>query len=351
MKTVKIGMLGAGQVTFGNCRQILEHPQAEIVAVADPNEKRAKALQKEFAIDRRYASVEELCKDGDLDAISISVPNVYHAPTAIAALEAGKHVLLDKPFTINRKEAVKVIDTAKKARKLLTVGMNQRFGEGSQVIKAIAARGDLGDIYHAKAFWFRRSGIPKLGTWFCRKDLAGGGVVYDIGVHMLDLCLYLIDNFRPVSVSAATYSVFGHRGLGEGGWGMSDRGEKVFDVEDFATALIRLRGGLTVTLEVSWAIHQEEAGRHNVELFGTEAGATVFPAKLLRFGRKRNEYEVVYPEGVQGPYHGTNRYTNWIDAILKKAKPCATLKQSLAVQTILDGVYESAKTRKEVRLT
>ena len=350
MKTVKVGMVGAGQVAFHNCREILCHPQAELVAVADPSLKRAKALKKEFGIVRVYESAEDLFANPDIDAVSISVPNVLHASMSIAALNAGKHVLLDKPFAMNRKEAQAVINTARKSRKVFVLGMNQRFREDSQTVKALVERGDLGDVYHGRVCWLRRSGIPKFGTWFCRKKMAGGGVALDIGVHMFDLCLYLMGNFKPISVSAATYTVFGNRGLGEGHWGLSDRGQHIFDVDDFATALVRLRGGATVTLEVSWAIHQEQQSRHNVELFGTEGGATVFPAKLFRFGKKRGEYEVVTPQGIKGPYSGANRFTNWLDVILKQAKPCCTVQEALAVQRILDGIYTSARTRKDVRI-
>ncbi|MBN1557664.1 MAG: Gfo/Idh/MocA family oxidoreductase [Lentisphaerae bacterium] len=352
MNTVRIGMLGAGQVAAGNCRQILEHPLAEIVAVADPNETRARALAKEFGIARRYASAEALCADPDVDAVSNSVPNAFHAPTAVAALEAGKHVLLDKPFARTLREAQKIADTARRAGKILVVGMNQRFAPGSQVVKGLVARGDLGDVYHARAYWLRRSGIPRLGTWFGRKALSGGGVMLDIGVHMLDLSLYLMDNFRPVAVSAVTHSVFGHRGLGGGKWGMSEPTERVFDVEDFAAALVHLRGGASVVLEVAWAMHQEEPNRHNVELFGSEAGAAVFPeARLFRYGRKPGDYEVRVPRDVEGPCSGQNRFTNWIDAILDRARPACTIREALTVQRILDAVYASARTRKEVRLT
>jgi len=350
MKTLKVGHIGAGQVAWGNCGQIREHPRAELVAIADPSRKRAGDLAGKMGASRVYESARELIADPDIDAVAIAVPNAFHAPQAIAALEAGKHVLLDKPFALNLGEAKAVAAAARKAKRVFTVGMNQRFNPDSQTIKACVLRGDLGQVYAAKAYLFRRSGIPKFGTWFCQKKLAGGGVLLDIGVHMLDLCLYLAGNFRPVTVSGVTCNKFGGRGLGEGGWGMSDRGRRVFDVEDFATAFIRLDGGATVTLEITWACHQEQPTRMNVELFGTEAGAGACPARLYRYGRGKNEYDVVEPQGVQGPYAGRNRFTNWIDAILNEAKPCVSVEESLAVQKILDAIYLSARAGKEVRV-
>ena len=291
---------------------------------------------------RAYATVEELIGDGNLNAVSIAVPNVFHAEMAFAALRAGKHVLLEKPMATSYGEAAAIAEAARNSGKVFTVGMNQRFTEESQIIKALAERGDLGEIYHAKAYWFRRSGIPVLGTWFNRKEMAGGGGLYDIGVHLLDLCLHLMDNFEVQSVSGATYSKFGPRGLGGGTWGMSEPDSDVFDVDDFATAFIKMKNGATVSLDVSWAIHQKEASRHNVALHGTEAGAGVFPTEIYRYGREKGEYEVVTPQNVKIPYPHNCRFANWLESILEKDKLLVSLSEALEVQKILDASSSQA---------
>jgi predicted dehydrogenase len=346
MSKIKVGLIGAGQIAYSHCREINAHPEAAVTAVADPSIERGRALAAKFGIGGVFSSAEELFRRSAVDAVSIAVPNRLHAPLALAALKARKHVMLDKPFALNAREAEAVVAAAEEAGRVFMLGMNQRFSEEAQTVKALVERGELGKIYHAKAYWMRRSGIPKLGTWFGDKKMAGGGCMLDIGVHVLDLCLYLMNNFEPVSVFATTKTVFGNRGLGEGGWGMSDRaqGKLVFTVEDFAAALIRMKNGATVQLEVSWAQHQDNGDRHNVELFGTEAGVTTFPAQLCKFGKNPGEYEVTRIEGVKGPYSGTNRFANWIDVMLKKAKPCATARQAVAVQKILDAIYTSART-------
>ena len=350
MKSIKVGLIGAGQIAYGHARELNAHPAGEVVAVADPNTKRAKAIAKQFGISEIYGEAKDLLADADVDAVSIGVPNKFHAPIALDALKAGKHVMLDKPFALNLKEAKEVVATAKKKRKVFALGMNQRFNPDSQIVRALVDRGDLGEVYHAKAYWLRRSGSPKFGTWFCRKELAGGGCMLDIGVHVLDLALYLMDNFDVAAVSGATYSKLCPRGIGEGSWGMSDRGKHVFDVDDFATGLIKLRDGATVALDASWALHQADGDRHDVQLYGSEGGATAFPARLFRFGRKKGEYEVVEPQGVKVPYPNTNRFANWLSAILGEEKLICTPQQALAVQQILDGIYESCKTGKEVRV-
>jgi len=344
-------MIGAGMIAHRHCEEINAHPNATVVAVADPNSERRIDLKKKFNLRRAYEKTEDLIADPDIDAVTIAVPNFLHADYSIASLEAGKHVMLDKPFALNYQQAKAVEEAAKKSGKVFTVGMNMRFRKESQAVKVLIEKGRIGDPYHSKSYWFRRSGIPKLGTWFGQKELSGGGVLFDIGVHLLDLALFFMDNFEAEAVSGLTHKTFGHRGLGEGGWGLStSRIENQFDVEDLATALVRLKGGATVVLEVAWAIHQQEPNRHNVEVFGSEAGITAFNSRLCFFGENQGDYEVVVPEKVAVPHPHENRFINWINAILDNEELYSTLSQALAVQRILDAIYQSAETGREVRI-
>lgn len=350
MKKIKIGMIGAGAIAPDHARGITSHPAAELIAIADASAERVGAVAKEFGIGRVYTDVAELLRDREVEAVSIALPNYLHAKTAVAALEAGKHVLLEKPFATSQAEAAEVVKAAGKNGRIMTIGMNQRFTREAQTIRAAIERGDLGDIYHARAYWCRRAGSPKFGTWFTDKSRSGGGALLDIGVHVLDLALSLLGNFRPVTVSGFSYTKIGPRGLGEGGWGKSERGKHVFTVDDFAGGLIRLEGGVTVELAASWIRHQGEADTHNVELFGTEGGAGVFPARLYKFLPGDAGYQVVEPKGLPLRYPHCNRSHNWIDAILGEAQLECKLEQSFAVQRIIDAIYESAQTGREVRL-
>ncbi|QYY36580.1 Gfo/Idh/MocA family oxidoreductase [Ruficoccus sp. ZRK36] len=348
---IRLGVVGTGQITQSAATQINAHPNGEVVAAFDTNEERVKSFCEKFDVANACTTLEALLADENVDAIYVATPNKFHIPTTMAALEAGKHVLLEKPFAMNLDEAKAAAALAKEKGLTLSLGMNQRFNPESQKVKALVEDGKLGEIYHVKGYWRRRSGIPKMGTWFVSKELAGGGALYDIGVHMLDLSLYLMDNFEPVSVSGVTYSKFGPRGLGEGGWGMSDKSDIAFDVDDFASAFIRLANGATVSLDATWACHTEKAGDNNVQLFGTEGGATTYPARLYRFSKEiPGAYEIV--ENLPDPKKPTmgNRFANFIDHLHEGTPVCCTLDQALAVQKVLDGIAESTRTGREVVL-
>jgi predicted dehydrogenase len=346
---VNIGVIGAGQIGHIACEEILRHPDARVTAVADLDSARLERLAERFGIGARFLDPEALLASDAVDAVYIATPNVFHAPLSLAALQQGKHVLLEKPFAMNTEEAERVVARARESGRVFTVGMNQRFRPDVQRVRALVASGSLGDVYHAKAYWLRRTGIPKLGTWFGKKSLAGGGALLDIGVHMLDVALYVTDHFRPLSVSGRVQTIFGQRGLGEGGWGYSDRTEDGFDVEDTASALIKLENGSTLALEVSWAVHQAEASRQNLELFGSEAGASCYPATLFKSGR---DGDYLVQQDLKGPlrYPHANRFANFVNAILGREELCVTPEQALVVQRIIDAVYESSASGREIVL-
>lgn len=351
LSQVRFGFIGAGQISYYAAEAVLRHPDAKLVAIQDLSLDRLKTMQKKHSLAYAHEKVEDLLANKEVDAVYIAVPNKYHIPLTIQALEAGKHVLLEKPFAMNADEATKAIALAEKSGLVLMVGMNQRFTADSQKIKQLVEQGVLGEIYHAKAYWFRRSGIPKLGTWFGNKEVAGGGCLYDIGVHMLDLCLWAMNNFEPVSVFGATYTKFGNRGLGEGGWGLSDRVEAPFDVDDMGTALIKFANGATVTLDTTWACHQAVGNREGVDLYGTEAGASLRPAKLFRGSAGLPAtYEIVDDLKVALKMPHQERFHNFINHLRGEEELCVTTQQALVVQKILDAIAESSRTGKEVRL-
>ena len=346
-RKLRIAVIGAGQIGRHHMEAIRRCPRAQLVAIADTSRPRLAEAAERFGVAEQFVDHRRLLARGDVDAVSIALPNHLHASVAIDALKAGKHVHLDKPIAMNARQAAGILAVAKKARRVFMVGQNQRFTRDTQLLKQFIDRGALGEIYHARAWWIRRGGIPRIGSWFTQKKFAGGGALVDLGVHMLDLALHLMDNFQPVSVTGLTHAAFGPRGLGSGTWGLSEiNADAVFDVDDYAAAFIKLKGGRSLILEASWAAHVAEHG-YGVHVYGTEAGGSVFPAKIYR--RRGNHYEVIAPERMKLKYP-EDRLHHFADCVLDGQKPLVSPEQSLVVQKILDAIYKSAQTGREVRL-
>lgn len=346
---VRFAVIGAGSIGLHHLEALRKCDRAELIAIAESNPQRLAEAADRFRPSARYADYRQALARPDVDAVSIALPNYLHASGALAALRAGKHVHLEKPMALNAREAGRIIALAKKNRRVLMVGQNMRFTRDAQMLRLLIEQGALGDIYHARAWWIRRAGIPRIGSWFTQKKFAGGGALLDIGVHMLDLALHLMGNFQPQSVTGITHACFGPRGLGGGGWGSSEIDKNaVFDVDDYAAALIKLKGGKSVILEAAWAAHVPEPS-HGVQLYGTDGGGSVFPARIYRRSGQPPAYEVITPESMKLPYP-EERLHHFVDCILDRKKPLVAPEQSLAIQKILDAIYRSAHTGREVRL-
>ena len=344
----RVAVIGAGAIGQDHLASFRLHPAAQVVAIAEVSPRRGREAADRFGVPEVVTDYRVLLARADIDVVSVALPNYLHATVALDALRAGKHVMLDKPMATNARDAARLVAEAKKRGVLFMVGQNFRFNAETQTAKQLVAKGTLGDIYHAKTSWMRRAGIPRIGSWFTQKRFAGGGCTYDIGVHALDRCLYLLGEFDAAAVSGQTFSKFGPRGLGNGNWGRSeiDAGAK-FDVDDLSIALIKLKSGRTVLLEASWAAHAPTADVNATQLFGTEAGLLLPPVQLLRQSRGGYTSEAVDP---LPPLVSTNRMVHFIDCLLGKAKPYVKLAESLAVQKILDAIYVSAATGREVRI-
>ncbi|MED1799240.1 Gfo/Idh/MocA family protein [Brevibacillus porteri] len=344
----KIGIIGAGGITEAHLEAIKEEPRAEVVAIADVSAEMASYRAKRHDIPQVFTEYEAMLQESDTDAIIVCVPNYLHAEATKSALAAGKHLLCEKPMAMNAQEATEMIEAAKKADKILMVAQNNRFRSDSLQVKTWLKEGKLGNIYHAKTGWVRRNGIPGWGSWFTQKEWAGGGPLIDIGVHMLDLTLWLLDHPKPVSVLGQTYAQFGphKRGLSE--WGRIDDSGK-FDVEDMAVAMITFENGLSLTLDASWASHIEEENVF-LQLYGQEGGASL---RLLD-----NQFTLYHEwNGVTAsteikPKPQKERvllFRNFIDAIEGKAEVLCTPEQALYINRLIEAIYASAQKGEAVR--
>jgi predicted dehydrogenase len=344
-----IAVIGAGAIGLDHTASFQKDPRARVAVIAEISPARGREAADKFGVPELVTDYKKLLARPDIDIFSIALPNHLHVPVALAALRAGKHVMLDKPMATSATGAAKLVAEARKQKRLLMVGQNNRFAPEVQTAKKLIAGGVLGDVYHAKTAWTRRAGIPRIGSWFTQKKYAGGGATYDIGVHALDRCLYLLGEFDAAAVSGQTYSKFGPRGLGGSNWGRGEiDAQKPFDVDDLSIALIKLRSGRAVLLETSWAAHQPVPDFNGTQLFGTSAGILFPPLQLFRDTPRGYVTELVKTSpAITGT---ANRMEHFIDCLLGKAEPFVKPEESLAVQKILDAIYRSAKTGREVRI-
>jgi predicted dehydrogenase len=346
---LRCAVIGTGSVGLEHLHSLSTCHRAASVAVAEGNPQRAREASARYNIPRSYADYHELLEQPDIDAVTIALPNHLHAPVALEALKARKHVLVEKPMAMSAKEASKVIETAKTMKRTIMVAQNLRFHRQTQLARAVLERGDLGEVYHARSFWLRRAGIPRIGSWFTQKKFSGGGCLADLGVHLLDTCFHLMKEFEVSTVSAHTYAKFGPRGLGEMDWGRSEIDPKrPFDVEDYATALVRMKSGRTITMEVGWACFQDgESREYGIDLLGSNAGLSLYPLKLHRNTLDGHEVIQFTSSKVNFP---EDRLHHFVQGILEGKKLLVLPEESLKVQQVLDALYLSASTGREVKL-
>ncbi|MDB5085700.1 MAG: oxidoreductase [Bacilli bacterium] len=347
---IRLGFVGAGAIGQVHMTEFSKHPEVILAAVTDAYLPFAEKRAAEYGIARVHASAEDLFEDDQIDAVVIGIPNKWHAPLAVKALRAGKHVLIEKPMGINGDAAKEIIRAERESGKVVMVGHQMRFEWASLQIKEQAEQGAFGRIYHAKAGWLRRKGIPGWGSWFTRKSESGGGPLIDIGVHMLDLSLWLMGNPKPVTVFGSTYAEFGPKRQGLGRWGTPDW-SGYFDVEDLATALIKMEDGTTLSLDVSWAVHMDTANSAFVHLIGSDGGASWGSGGGKLLTEKFNQavdVELKKPDQDLGARFRLTRH--FIESIREEKTPIISAQSGLTNNLILDAIYESSKTGHEVEL-
>ena len=272
---LRVGVIGLGYGGEMALKGYSQLPNVEIVALAGLEEERLHTLGTTYSIPSLYHYHHELLSRDDLDAVSVCVPNYLHAPIAIEALGRGMHVLCEKPLARTTEEATAMVEAATKANRVLQVVFNHRVRGDVQVLKRYADEGKLGNVYYAKASWMRRRGIPGAGTWFVSKEKAGGGPLIDLGVHALDMALYLLGEPEILTVSATTYAELGKSGKGVDLRSRKSGSGNAFEVEDLATAFLRLSSGATLLLEASWATNSSAGDDFGVTLYGTDGGAEI----------------------------------------------------------------------------
>ena len=362
---LRAGVIGLG-MGGGHLGCYLEHPDVEVVAIADRREDRRALLPSRWPAfkGKVYHEGIDMIRNEKLDILSVAVPNNQHAELTIAGLEAGANVLCEKPMAMNAREAQAMLDTAKRCGKKLGIDFSYRFNPQSRAMKDLVEGGALGNIYYARTVWLRRAGIPGLaasnfntgsgspmGSWFFDKAQSGGGPLIDLGVHMIDLAIWLMGNPTPVAVSGNTYCKFADTDTSDSA--NSDFGDKkddgTFDVEDLAMGLIRFDNGAVLQIEFSWASNIKEENRF-VELRGTKSGVTWQDNEFEIFTEVDGQLIDIAPAGSVDRRGHKNNLAHYLDVVLDGAEPCFKPQQGVDMIKILCAIYESAKTGFEVKL-
>ena len=356
--SIGLGIVGAGTVARLHAAAAAQ-AGLEVAGICDVDRARAGTLAAEHPGATPTASLDELLARDEIAAVVVAVPNVFHKPVALAALRAGKDVLLEKPMAMNTAECDEIIDVARQTGGIVQMGFVCRCSPAAAAAREFVTAGDLGTVYHAKASLYRRRGIPGLGRWFTTKAESGGGALMDIGVHLIDLVLFLTGFPPPARASAVCTSTFGDPidGYGfEEMWGGPPDPGGVFDVEDGATALVRFRDGMTMELNVTWAADLPEAAlRDAVVLFGDRGGCVVdvWSNELIVTGERDGrlvDTRAELPGGDAWDIAWRTQHERFRRCVSERGVPHASADEGRAVQVLIDAVYRSAAEGREVEI-
>lgn len=355
-RKLKIGIIGTGGISAVHNSGYVKSGKADVYALCDINAKALKTRGEAWGVpkERRFKNYRDLLKLKEIDAVSVCTPNGLHCRITVDAFRAGKHVLCEKPMAMTPAEAQRMIDAGKKARRKLQIGLMQRFRSDVNYVKKLLDQGVLGEIYYARCQAIRRRGVPSWGV-FGQVDKQGGGGLIDIGVHLIDLTWFLMGKPIPVSVSGATYKTIGdtpgHAGL-FGPWDY-----KTYTVEDFASGLVRFRNGATMSIECGFCVNLDRP-HEACHVVGDKGGAGLSPltVQLEVAGHlldcTPNHISTVDLHG--RPDSATSNHEREVyafcDSIIRNKPVYVPGNEAIWTQKIIDGLYRSAKLRKEVTI-
>ncbi len=355
----QVGIVGGGGIASYHIRGY-QKAGAQVVAVCDVNAAAAQATAKQFAIPKTYDSLKAMI-DGEkgLQAVSVCVPNKFHAGLAVEATKAGKHVFCEKPPAVSAAEAKQMAEAAKSAKTKLMFDFNNRARPEAAALKRYIDDGTIGKINSAQAQWIRRCGIPGYGGWFTQKALSGGGPTIDL-LHMLDLALWFMGYPEPAWVLGGTFADFAHDRSYAGPWGLPVVAGGTMDVETAAHALITFKTGQVLFTRMSWAemnareevsvtFQGGKAGGRICRLFAVDGidDTAIDSCELYTHenGLPVNRNVVVSPDPEMGR---VSAVVNFVQAIEGKAEPLSDADQGVKLMKIIEAIYRSHESKAPV---
>ena len=368
MKKLKVGIIGCGFIANGkHLPSMARLEDVEVVAFCDLIIERAQASAKKYGTPEALVCLDyqDVLARPDIDVVHVCTPNNSHAEITVAALRAGKHVMCEKPMAKTAAEARAMLEASRATDKKLTIGYQNRFREDSLFMKSLCESGDLGEIYFAKAFATRRRGVPTWGV-FMDKEKQGGGPLIDLATHALDLTLWMMQNYEPVSVLGSTFDKIGKLGSPANSMGPWDPAQ--YEVEDSAFGLIKFKNGATVMVESSWALNMIVSNEAMTLLCGTKAGADMFPpggpivrtsdfqaasSYHVRVNGERNGKLFVQNYAMGASFIGDGSKAEnfaggykemeaWFNSVREEAELVVKPEQAYTVTRILEAIYQSA---------
>lgn len=355
MAKLKAGVIGLG-MGWGHLAGYMTHPDVEVVAIADRREERRERAKKEYNPPKIYTEGIDMIRSEKLDILSVAVPNNQHKDLTIAGLKAGANVLCEKPMAMNTAEAQEMLDTAKKLKRKLGIDFSYRFNPQSRAMKDLVEAGKLGNIYYARSVWLRRRGVPGLasgfntggsgpmGSWFFDKTQSGGGPLIDLGVHRLDLALWLMGYPEPAWVMGSTYCALAKE--------MAAKRGQNYTVEDFACAMIKFKNGATLELDASWASNIKESEQMSTRLLGDKGG--LYQQNLNEgYTWDAEYYEDLDEKQFDCRLHSSpdrgSAFHLFADAVRDKKPFLVQPEEGVTVMRLLDAIYESDRTGAPVK--
>lgn len=350
LEQLRICIIGTGTISDMHFSSYQNNPNAVLYGVYDYSKERAKEKAMQYGAINVYHELEDVFNDPNIDAVSICTWNNTHAELSIQALKAGKHVLVEKPLSLNLQEALRIEEAVSIYNKTLQVGFVRRFATNTNVLKSFIDKGKLGDIYYAKASCIRRLGNP--GGWFADKTRSGGGPLIDLGVHIIDVCWYLMGRPKVKNISANTYNLLGNRGNVKNlsFYKATDYNQEKNTVEDLVNALITFENGASLQIDSSYTLHARK-DETSVKLYGTKGGAELEP-ELVMTTEENDTILNVHPQIDHLTFDFINSFQNEIDSFvgccLTGTKSIAPIEDGVEMMKIITGIYEASEKKSEV---
>ena len=339
----KVGIIGLGFIGTQHLQNFVDLPGVEITAIADISDQNIAASTQIHIVEQTFRDYRDLLALQDLDLIVVCLPNYLHAPVTIEALNAGHNVLCEKPMATTLEEAEAMIAAAEENQRNLSIVMNfrwQYFGPDAFHLKKLIGSGELGEIYYIRAHYLRRSTFPTTGyeRWNLSQDEAGGGALIDLGPHMLDLAMWLLEDYSPRSVNGIT-----HNGL-----------IKYSPVDDFASGSVTMTSGARIQADLAWNSYNQMSWK--ISVYGEKGGATIDAEKpagqrITRFVERDSNpaVETVSPDEITSPPEASVQ-EHVVKRVIAGEAPDCSAERALQVMKVIEGWYQSSESGREVDL-